>query len=385
MEVISFKMKKIKIFFGKIIKCIKQTFSTIHQKAKTFARQLFYAKTNWLEKINNLSYRKLVFFYLFLFVLGRILLFFNPIRFDLIHQILLTAISFMIVYSLKYAYTQADAIQTASAGLVSKNNNCKSKTLKTFADQMISAQQSIWWLIIMLFPPLGFIRKNIYLGFIERTPAGYYAVIFAASTYYLALLGYTQIGIALVQFYKISHDKDECITIDFPHDTVSPPEWLSLWNQLFQKIVKIFFIVGSLFTLEYILLMPKNIITIADNNFSFNVCDVHSFLLSWGTIFVFIIIALPLMNYGIGKMKISAIHNLGKKINREYEMLLGNKLATCSPLDIWAYKQLIDNPCKYSNYFHSTQSFIPVASTLFSLALNAVKLFESVLSQFLKA
>lgn len=378
-------MKKIVIYLKNITKYILNTWSIILPRIKNFIKRIIHVKINWLKKIENLSYKKIICFYFILFCLGRFLLFFNPIRFDLIHQILLTIISFLTVYSLKYAYTQSNKIQKVCAGLVSKQkeNNCTSSTLKMLADQMINMQQSVWWLIITLLPPLNFIRKNIYLGFIEKTPSGYYAVIFAASTYYLALLGYVQIGIALVQFYKISHDKGGCIPIDFPHDIATPPEWLSLWSQAFQKIVKIFFVVGTLFTLEYILLIPKNVVTIKEKRFTFNVCDINSFLLSWGTIFVFIIIAMPIINLSINKMKVLAIHNLKKKINREYEMLFENKLSVSSPLDLWAYKQLIDNSGKYSNYIHTKQSIIPIASTLLSLTLNGIKLYESVLSQFL--
>lgn len=357
----------------------------IVKKFKSKIFRLLHTKCNWLGKINALSDSKLWGFYIMAFILGRILLFFNPIPYDLVHQIVLTIISLITIYSLKYVYKTTEKIKDASAGFASntKENNCTSKTLKTFVDQMINMQQSIWWPIIMIFPPLGFIRKNLYLGFIEKNPAGYYAVIFAASTYYLALLGYVQIISALIQFYKISHDEGDCIPLDFPHDTVTPPEWLSLWNELFQKIVRRFFLVGTLFTLEYVLLMPKGVVTIDNKKFVFNVPDVRSFLLSWGTIFVFIIIAFPIIAHIINRMKFLLIKNLGKKINQEYKLLLDSKLSTYSPLDIWAYRQLIETSGKYSTYFNKTKCIIPIVSTLLSFLLNVIKLYESVLSTLL--
>lgn len=288
---------------------------------------------------------------------------------------------------MKYAYNMTEKIRSAGLGLVYSNGkiDCTARTLTIFVDQMIHMQQSIWWPIIMLLPPINFIRKNLYLGFVEKNPAGYYAVIFAATTYYLALLGYIQILIAMVQFRKISHDTDGCIPLDFPHDTVTPPQWLALWNELFQKIVRRFFVVGTLFTLEYVLLMPKGIITIDKNKkFIFNVNDVNSFLSSWATIVVFIIIAFPLISYAINSMIILSIKNLGKKLNREYEVTLGSKLSTYSPLDIWAYKQLVENSYTYSNYFKTTRNVIPVVSTLISFLLNVFKLYESVLLPLLK-
>lgn len=375
-------MKKIIRHLGKIIKHIGIFIILLVQKFVKTIKRIIHAKYDLLGKINKLSGIKICIFYVIIFVIGRILLFFNPISFGLIHQIVLTTISYIVIYSLKFAYNMTEKIRKASSGLVygNRGKDCTGKTLKTFVDQMVNMQQSIWWLIIMLFPPLKFIRKNIYLGFIEKNPAGYYAVIFAATVYYLALLGYAQILIALMQFRKISHDTDECIPLDFPHDTVAPPQWFTLWNELFQKVIYRFFLVGTLFTLEYVLLMPKGIVTIDKNKkFTFNVHDVNSFLFSWGTIVVFIIIAFPLISYMIYSMKILTIKNLAKKISREYEILLGSKLPTYSPLDIWAYKQLIENANKYSNYFKTTRSLLPIVSTLISLMLNIIKLYESVL------
>ncbi len=374
-------MKKITEHF-KVIANICIFFRSVTKKPVKCIKYMINAKFNLLKLISRLSDIQICIFYVILFIMGRILLFFNPISFDLIHQIVLTIISFIILYSLKYAYNMTEEIKKASSGIGynNKENNCTAKTLKTFVDQMIKMQQSVWLPIIMFFPPLGFIRKNIYLGFVEKNPAGYYAIIFAATTYYLALLGYVQILIALIQFYKISHDIGGCIPLDFPHDTITPPKWFSLWNELFQKIMHRFFVVGTLFTLEYVLLMPKGIVKIdANKHFVFNVRDVNSFLISWGTIFLFIIVAFPLISYMIIMMKKLLIKNLVKKINHEYEILLGNNISTYSPLDMWAYKQLIESSSNYHDYFSISHSIIPVVSTLVSFLLNAIKLFESVL------
>lgn len=375
-------MKKIAEYFRATITYICNSSKLVTKKLVKFIKQLISAKFNLLKIINKLSDIQIFVFYTIIFIIGRVLLLFNPIPFDLIHQIVLTIISIIVLYSLKYAYNMTEEIKKTSSGIVynNKENNCTAKTLKTFVDQMIMMQQSVWLPIIALFPPLGFIRKNIYLGFVEKNPAGYYAIIFAAITYYLALLGYAQIVIALIQFYKISHNIGECIPLDFPHDTITPPKWFLLWNELFQKIMHRFFVVGTLFTLEYVLLMPKDIVKIdANKHFVFNVRDINSFLISWGTIFLFIIVAFPLISYTINTLKKLLIKNLKKKINHEYEILLGNNISAYSPLDMWAYKQLIDSVSKYHDYFNVSHSIIPIASTLVSFLLNAIKLFESVL------
>lgn len=353
---------------------------------KDFAKLLAGGKFDLLGKINKLSKMQIGLFYLIIFILGRVLLLYNPIPFGLIHQVVLTIISFIVISSLKYAYKITSEINAAVKGEIFDDNKKghATKTLSAFVDQMIEMQKSAWWLVIVLVPPIRFIRKNLYLGFIEKNPAGYYAIIFAATTYYLALLGYTQILIALVQFYKISNDKDDCIPLIVPRDLIEPPKWLLLWNALFQKILHRFFIVGTLFTFEYILLMPRNIISIDKNKFHCNARDTNAFLFSWGTIAVFIIVAFPLISFIINKMKKQAIKNFSKKINREYGTFLCGKVDTYSPLDLWACKQLIKDIGKYDDFLITTFSIIPVASTFISLLLNIIKLYESVLLPLLR-
>ena len=277
-----------------------------------------------------------------------------------------------------------DKIKTISIGLINMTPNINQMSMKDHVDQMVNLQGSVWWLIIMLYPPINFIRKNFYLGFVERNLAGYYAVIFAASVYYIALLGYVQIGIALFTFYKISHNIGNCIPLDFPNDALLPPEWLILWKQLFDKIIRLFFIVGTLFTLEYILLMPKNIVTIKNGNFIFNVCDPNEFIKSWITIGVFIIIAFPLIA-GFNKYMMKLLlKNLNKKIDHEYRLLFPKVLTANSALNFWAYKQLTESSIDYKKYFYTTNRIVPIISTVTSLTLNIMKLYESILPQLLQ-
>lgn len=346
--------------------------------------RLIHAKLEWLKIINDINYTKFFVIYLILFCIGRILLIFDFIRFSLLHQIILTIISFLGVYSFKFAYKMTEKIKTISVGLTNTSSDINQRSMKDHIKQMVNLQNSIWWLIIMLYPPINFAKKVFYLGFIERNPAGYYAVIFAASTYYIALLGYVQIGIALLTFYKIACNKGNCIPVDFPSDAVSPPEWLILWKQLFDTIVKLFFVVGTLFTTEYILLMPQNVVTIKNRDFSFNVCDPSAFIRSWITIGVFIIIAFPLIANSIKHMMKTLIKNLNKKISHEYKLLLPRELTANSALNLWAYKQLSESSIEYKKYFYTTKSIVPIISTIISLTLNVIKLYESILPQLLQ-
>lgn len=369
----------------RIINLLINIYHTIILNIKKGIKFLVFAKFDWLKAINNICLIKIIIFYIVIFCIGRYLLYFNPIRFDIVHQLLLTIISFMAIFSLKYAYAMTNKLKDASSGLIyeHRTNNYTAKTIKMIIDQMIRLQQSIWWPIIMVFPVLVFIKKNLYLGFIQKNPAGYYAILYGASAYYLALLGYVQIAIAIFQFYKIAKDEGECIPLDFPSDAISPPEWLSIWNKLFQNIIKVFFCVGTLFTLEYIMLMPQNVVEIVNGKYVFNVCDVKSFLMSWGTIFIFIIIAFPIISIIIRNLQKLLIKNLSKKISCEYKILFSDNLVNSSALNFWAYKQLLEVSLQYKSYIPNKKSIIPIASTLLSFLLNIIKFYESILHPLL--
>ena len=174
------------------------------------------------------------------------------------------------------------------------------------------------------------------------------------------------------------------IPLDFPSDAISPPEWLSLWNQLFQRIVKVFFCVGTLFTLEYVMLMPKDIVTIVNKTYTFNVCDVKAFVISWSTIFIFIIIGFPIISVLIRTLQKILIKNLSKKIKKEYKLLFSNNWLNnnSSALNIWVYKQLLETTAQYKSYIPTSKNIIPIVSTIISFSLNMVKFYESILLPF---
>lgn len=367
----------------KICNLGKHFFIRATQNIIYIIRKVCYIKVQWLEKIKNTPYTKFFLFYFLFFCIGRLLLLSNPIKYDWIHQIVLTAISFIMIYSLKYIYDMTQKIKAASIGMAYKNRKdiYKSPTMSTITMQMMNTQNSVWWMIIMLFPAISFVKKNLLLGFVEKNPAGYYAVIFGAQTFYIALLGYSQILVALFYFFQIAHDKGNCIPVDYPSDMVNPPEWFILWNQLFQKIVRLFFMVGTLFTLEYVLLMPSGVVVYKDRMFVFNVCDTRAFLSSWLTIFICIIVAFPTIYIIISKTQKTLLNNINRKINHEHTILLQKNVSSNSVLDLWIYKQLMETPIKYNNYNHVYQKVIPVASTMISLLLNVLKLYESILTK----
>ena len=124
-------MKKLTTYLKKVIQII------IHALFKGFLN-IIHAKFDWLKIINAISYKIIAVLYIILFIFGRILLHYNPIRFDIIHQVVLTIISIMSVFSLKYAYNMTNKLKQTSLGLIYNNreNNCTSKTIKMIVESV---------------------------------------------------------------------------------------------------------------------------------------------------------------------------------------------------------------------------------------------------------
>lgn len=77
------------------------------------------------------------------------------------------------------------------------------------------------------------------------------------------------------------------------------------------------------------------------------------------------------------------VKNLSKKINHEHTLLFQRNMSNNSVFEVWIYKQLVEAPIKYNNYFQTYKKIIPVASTIISLLLNIAKLYESIIPKLL--
>ena len=164
----------------------------------------------------------------------------------------------------------------------------------------------------------------------------------------------------------------------FPNDLLTPPEWLTLWAGYFQRSEKAFFISGVLFTLEYILLMPEGIITY-ESGLVIHSKDPFAFLTSWLTIVVLIIIAFPIIAILIRHLFQSTLNNMRAGLHREFQTLWNTAGERAQLTELWAYAQLSSSSLKLGTYIFPQKTYVPLISTLISLALNLMKLYESLI------
>lgn len=305
---------------------------------------------------------------------GQYILFFDPFPYGLIHQITLSVIDFIAIFALKYSYKMTKSIQEVSSGLNRSSNQLDTKTLSDIIRDMRGVQKNAWWITAATFCGILFIIKNIHMEFVPKTKTGYFAAGFGGFSFSVALLGYAQIVIFLFFFSKIAHNKGNCIPIFIPDDTIYPPHWLTLWVELFETIKKIFFIVGMLFTFEYLLLMPSDIISIKNKRLSLNTPYPWQVVSGWLVIILFIFVALPFI-FGLVRhfMKV-LLKNMNYKIMQEHKKTMIDE----KNIDLLQYKKLMENNVKYGTYIYEQHDFVPAVTTVISLLLNCLKIYESI-------
>lgn len=351
--------------------------------SKTFLQSVIDLRSFWAKKIASLNAVLIGGIYFLAFLIGRFILHKEPFRFGLVHQICLTSISLIVIYMLKYCYTMGDKLLKESSGLLGffekkKRNKLTQITMYQHVETMKKYQKSIWCFIFPIIPSMNFISKTLYLEYVPTSATGYYAVIFGASTFYLALIAYTQLVISIFFFGKIAYNSGNCIPLKFPKDLFTAPQWLSLWEEYFSRAEKAFFITGMLFTLEYTILMPPQIITF-EPNLIIHSKDPSAFVTSWLIIILLIIIGFPIIALTIRGLFKKLLNNMQYLANREFDMLWNSKHNTNALSELWAYKQLSASVMKMGTYIFLQKSYVPIITTGISFILNISKLYESIL------
>lgn len=355
-------------------------------RAKAFLTTVITIKCSLQEKIGKCDMKLIGGFYAAVFIIGRIILHKEPFRFGFVHQVCLTSISLIVIYMLKYCYDMGNKLREVSSGLRGSLKKTKKNIKNTFTqstmDQHICAmqayQKSVWCFVIPVIPCLRFAYKTLYLEYVPASTTGYYAVILGAATFYLALIAYIHLVISIVFFGKIAYNVGNCIPLQFPRDLLTAPQWLKLWAEYFSQAEKAFFITGMLFTFEYVILMPSQIITFEPH------IIIHSknpvaFITSWLVIILLIIIGFPIIAFSVHKFFKKLIDNMRYLANREFNILWNNRHGVNMLSELWAYKQLSTNVMKMGIYVFQKKSYIPIVTTGISFILNAVKLYESIL------
>lgn len=309
--------------------------------------------------------------YIVVFVVGRFLLAAEAFRHGTIHQLVLTTISLIQIYMLIYLRR---IIQTLT-GITNGYNVHIYQSLTKLQKRLKSVINYLW----PIFPAILFARKQLAMGYVPLSATGIYAITFAASTFYMGLICYSQSLLTMLAVRDITKIAIVNLPFDFPDDTLRPPEWLVTLYSLFRKGQYAFFSVGILYTLEYVLLMPENIISFGNSlaSISINVTNRIGFLTGWLVIIVLIIIAFPIyMSYFTSLFR-KLVSNLKSKATGEMKVLFSNSAGT--KLDSFHTMFNLSNEImKDENYLFKSKTVYPIVATAISIAINLFKLAELV-------
>lgn len=309
--------------------------------------------------------RYIVLLYIAFFVIGRLIALKEDFTWSLIHQIDLTIISLICLYMLHDLHIIVTDTRDSMLGIctyisepLNKLNNYRLSPLNLF---------------VPIFPVISFINKIIKLNFVPLSITGFYAIFMAASAFYIALISYWQLILSMITIYKLTCIEYVNLPFTFPSDLFEVPKWIKNLANIYKKTQFSFFTVGTLFTAEYMMLMPSNI-SIIDSNRKFNKNLPYELWSTWIIIFVFIIFAFPIFWILLKKLFIKLARHLNKKVIQQISMLNDGSIDDVT--SIWSYYQLINNAIKFEDKLFPKYNIYPLVATSVSFILNLAKLYE---------
>lgn len=228
-------------------------------------------------------------------------------------------------------------------------------------------------IILPIIPVLSFSNKVLKLNYIPISATGFYALFMAASAFYIALVCYWQLILSTKTIYTLARMDYNDLPFVYPNDLLEIPDWIKRLTDIYKRAQFSFFTVGTLFTAEYIMLMPDNI-EIIDSNGNFNLNLSYDFWSTWIVIFVFIIIAFPVFWILLKRLYVMLATNLSKKASQQ--LLLLNINPTNDVTSLWSYYQMQNTVLKFEIRLFPKFNIYPLIATSVSFILNLVKLFE---------
>ena len=238
------------------------------------------------------------------------------------------------------------------------------------------------WPFIFTFSTLCIYFFNFYtIRYIGFDAIGVYATILTMIALTLGMLGYSQYLILIIFLYKISETRITNFNRLIPSET----EWIKDLAKLGKSKGIYFSIVGMLYTLAYLLLIPvDDIQVILDESILGYTISLHTvnnpvFIFSWLVIFVLIVIAIPLLfqlqRYFIKKI----ITQLKEKSSREfYKLMRADKKINTNSLDqqttlLPLLRELISSP----NYPFNEKEYAKFVAPVLTAGFHLVKIVTS--------
>mgnify|MGYP001035905840 FL=1 len=318
-----------------------------------------------LLKIYTVKFRYIVLVYLIIFLIGRLIALKEDFEHSLIHQIDLTIISLIGLYMLQYLHETVSDTRNIMLGIC--------PYISDYLGKLTEKRVSALNIILPIIPVLSFSNKMLKLNYVPISLTGFYALFMAASAFYIALVCYWQLILSTKTIYTLAHMDYNDLPFVYPNDLLEIPDWIKKLTNIYIRTQFSFFTVGTLFTAEYIMLMPDNI-EIIDLNGNLNLNLSFDFWSTWIVIFVFIIIAFPIFWILLKRLYVMLATNLSKKASQQ--LLLLNINPTNDVTSLWSYYQMQNTVLKFETRLFPKRNFYPLIATSVSFILNLAKLFE---------
>lgn len=323
--------------------------------------------------IKRLKVKDYVFFAAIVLVLGSIIRFFFFYPNYLFYQVMLTSIIIVtVIYSKKFWYDFQNL----------RGKIATDPKLHVLYSKAERAQYSPYILLGTLLFTGVYVSIMFILGYLEFNIVGIYALILILITCLTGTLAYGQYIVLLVYIFRLSGTKVSVYNYYFPAHT----EWLKELAKITRMVSNVFFVLGTMYTCIWMVLIPKGTIKIILTNgklggFKLLLTSNSNtlFAVSWIGIFLLFIVAFPLLHILQRKLIKMITKRMKENTMGELQLLLNStiNLGKNNIEGHMKYFSLIKEVGATPDYPLETKSYLPIVMSLASLLIQLIKIGES--------
>lgn len=336
-------------------------------------RILHKLNTKIVTIIEHLDFKKVIIIYSLFFILGRYVNIFYQFRFSFIHQINLSIISCIVLSVLHTFYNITSSLEKEFCG--------KNPFLHIEFRKLNNRISSVWNIILPFLLCGVFCFVIFYLNYLPLNLMGIFGAIMASSAFFFSLMAYYAFVNSMLCIFALQKKDADSLPFTYPDDIKNTPRWIKALQELFRISQISIFAVGTLFTLEYVLLVPIDSIQFTPI-FKINSNHPIIFLYNWVIIAVFVIVACPIMLFITKKYLNRLLGKIYSQAKKHMDAIFYEESLSINTL--LYYQQVLKNLKSSDMYAIKNQALYPIAGTTISIALNLIKLFEAYLFPILR-
>lgn len=317
--------------------------------------------------LDNMPKKKIAFLLTINFICGTIILFYtNTINYFFPHLICLTL---NIIITLAIGGEYANTILYLDEQILSnyKLENIELKKIyKRFRKYTFHMFNLAFCIVVLVVFFWGIFSQH----YIKLDLVGCYAVYMVSVTVSISVIGYAQYLWILWFLYRVGN----CSSLPYNKMMPAYTPFLVKIATLTKHAKWCFFIEGFLYVFEYFILIPNDHVTFSNINMPNNV----SFLITWGVIFVVIILAFPVLIYTQEHLLSKIVSNLKEERIKtlSYHFDISTKESSNQFTDIYMCNCIIHNLLTSPDYPVKIQRLGPAVVAMATFAVHIVSLID---------